>query len=407
VHHTQQLVGPHIFKSDFSVRKFPRTVTSPWHLSRWMSLGVKVHRYQSWYGEKCPYTNTVIKIKVLNQNQSSEEREYIAPISKGLIAQPPREIALQALEPKRSRPNSALRHGAGTTPVMPITIRPSSGLKLRPNRVPDSQRPADPANDLRSNRVLQISSALEKPPVPKELVPAPLPTPAHLSKPHGVESVDEINIITQRKIVPRFLFAFSPLLLTLSSVDKSYLKQRPLSPKKVEVAVPPLTIGSSQPPSPHPELIKRSLFVSGLRNTIKKADESQAAPAAVENTAPPDLQGLGLFERNPTEPDKTHRSRAQTALLPSKGSDFQVGRPKSSQRSTVRNSLLKSAARKVSAADPSQINTTGKAISTPRSSLISPKKSPTELSEEDSAGEDEKSTDETPTYPLFSIVEAR
>jgi hypothetical protein len=130
------------------------------------------------------------------------------------------------------------------------------------------------------------------------------------------------------------------------------------------------------------------------------------------------LQRFGILERSLTDLEKIHHSRAQTTLVPShRGGDFQfANRPKSSHRSTLRNSLLKSTvradekAREVSAAVASQLTATGKAISTPRSSspkIGSPKRSPTEGSEEDSAGEEEKSTDENMTYALYAIVEAR
>jgi hypothetical protein len=196
-----------------------------------MSLGVKVHRYQSWYGEKCPYSNPTIKIKVLNSNPStSDEREYIAPISKGLTMNTHQEI--NPLGSKRNRPKSALRNNPSkSAPVMPITIRPSSGLKLCPNRVPDSQRP-DPANELRRNKVLQISSALEKPAAleKKETVAVPPLDSALLSKPPGVQSVREIDIITQRKIVPWSALPLSssliPSLASRKVISNSDLSHR-------------------------------------------------------------------------------------------------------------------------------------------------------------------------------------
>jgi hypothetical protein len=115
-----------------------------------MSLGTKIHRYQSWYGEKCPYTKPPIKIKTVN-----EEREFIPSISKGLATpQSHREIILG---PKRERPHSAIRtsYSSSKAPVMPI--RPTSGLRCRPNPATDPQRQdRESGKSLNEERILKI-----------------------------------------------------------------------------------------------------------------------------------------------------------------------------------------------------------------------------------------------------------
>lgn len=89
-----------------------------------MSLGKKVHQYQTWYGEKCPYTQPVIKIA-----PTPPEREFIPSITKGIKTGTQKAIILG---PKRERPSSAIRSAAVKAPVMPI--RPISGSRVRPTR---------------------------------------------------------------------------------------------------------------------------------------------------------------------------------------------------------------------------------------------------------------------------------
>jgi hypothetical protein len=111
-----------------------------------MSLGTKIHHYQSWYGEKCPYTKPAIKIKPFH-----EEREFIPPISKGLATSQYREIILG---PKRERPNSAVRTSSSKRLVMPI--RPTSGLRCRAIREPEPQRHQDSRINLSEEKILKI-----------------------------------------------------------------------------------------------------------------------------------------------------------------------------------------------------------------------------------------------------------
>lgn len=118
-----------------------------------MSLGVKVHRYQSWYGERCPYTKPAMKIK--------EEREFIPSISKPIV--PPQSHQEIILGPKRERPHSAVRpsHSSSKPSVMPV--RPTSGLRSRQSSGPERhQRHQD--RDLKKNlsegKILKIRSPL-------------------------------------------------------------------------------------------------------------------------------------------------------------------------------------------------------------------------------------------------------
>lgn len=240
-----------------------------------------------------------------------------------------------------------------------------------------------------------------------------------LSKPPGVESVQEIDILTQRKIVPRsdLLGTFSYDLLL--SVDKNYLKPRALSPKQIDAnqSIELAVEETPQPPSPHPELVKRSLFVSGLRDSIKKAEEctegSNSSNLCIQNSFSTDPQKLANFEKRLNQLENSHRPRAQTSIVPSKRSDFQfVSKSNSANRATIRGSLPTSQEKGEERSSPKTLNAMGKAIATPRTmGLKSPKKSPTaseDAADEDSAGDDDLTPrDENITYALYSIVEAR
>lgn len=205
------------------------------------------------------------------------------------------------------------------------------------------------------------------------------------------------------------------------------MKQRSVSPKQID-ALPSTEIAvgdTPPPPSPHPELVKRSLFVSGLRNHVKQAEatDSSSAPTPsdliIQNSFPTDPQKLSSFERKLNQISQStpaSRPRAQTTIVTSTQSDFQVSaRPNSSHRATVRSSFKseKSSDQKQELIPFIRPISPRKPTGTPRSlALSSPKKSPTESDDqgdEDSAGDDDpcSTRDENLTYALFSIVEAR
>jgi hypothetical protein len=188
-----------------------------------------------------------------------------------------------------------------------------------------------------------------------------------------------------------------------------------------------MAMGDTSPPSsPHPELVKRSLFVSGLRNSIKQAevtDVSSSAPnptdLIIQNSFPTDPQKLSNFERklHETSHNSSSRPRAQTTIVASKKSDFQTAaKPTSSHRATARGSFLKSGKKVEEKRELTPLIrpiSPRKPTGTPRSlALTSPKRSPTgsdDQGDEDSAGDEDPSSprDENATYALFSIVEAR
>jgi hypothetical protein len=188
------------------------------------------------------------------------------------------------------------------------------------------------------------------------------------------------------------------------------LKQRSTSPKQIDALASSAgsTVenhndhASSPSLSPHPELAKRSLFVAGLRNSIKQAEGEVS-----DSFAPP----TDLLIKNSNPSSSSHpRPRSQTTIIAASPSS---SKPSSSHRATVRGGsvLTKSERSSVEKADWGPlIKPISPRIPTgsPRSlTLTSPKRSPTgsEGGDDDSAGDSPR--DENMTYALFSIVEAR
>lgn len=364
----------------------------------------------------------------------------MAPISRGVALQNT-QIQTQKqsnkdiiLGPKRVRPSSAIR--PTSSPKNISTTRPKSGLKRRPERRPEV------TDDLQEElAVMQIRAVLynvDKLSDGKTIEVPEISIEKKASRPK-LTSVNDIDLMTQRRIVP--------------SVEKNYLKQR-----SVVYAEPSLTLPAEiESTNPHPELIKRSLFVAGLRESVKKGEsikETSAEPVTLQPVTR-SLHSAGRERTKSSLKPERDQSKEKTSLTretidekgrlqskPSSSSIYAsfISRPLSPTRATIdrklssspspprspsisRQSALSKSPSAIARNSTSPIPTATDSQLSPRSTpIVKPsdmlkKKQPSNDSDgvgEDSStvtGEDDASTaqgeNEPLSFALFSIVEAR